>query len=297
MSAADDIGRGRPASLLPRRDGRSVSLVFVVGVLSFLACLAALAALAGDRAASGWTAQLTGEATVTVRPAPGQTPSASAAAAAEALSGAPGVSEATALEPERARALLEPWFGRDNIGADWPIPQLVGVTLDPAAPATTRTLQQALDAAGVNATVDDHGRWRDDIRRAGLISRAAALIGCGLIAWAAGAVIAFATKSNLAARREIVEVLHLSGAHDGFVARLFQARFAALAGVAGLCGALGAGALAVAARAFGGAEGFTPVLPIAWIDLLILAPAPLVTALVAAWSARVTAMSILKAAP
>jgi cell division transport system permease protein len=44
----------------------------------------------------------------------------------------------------------------------------------------------------------------------------------------------------------------------------------------------------------GGSEGFTPVLPLAWTDLLAAIPCPLLAALVAAASARRTALSILR---
>jgi len=51
-----------------------------------------------------------------------------------------------------------------------------------------------------------------------------------LIAAAAAAVVAFATRAGLAGRRDVVEVLHMTGAEDGFIARLFQVRFARVAG-------------------------------------------------------------------
>jgi cell division transport system permease protein len=107
-------------------------------------------------------------------------------------------------------------------------------------------------------------------------------------------VIAFATRAGLAARRDVVEVLHLTGAHDRFVAGLFQRRFAALAARAGTYGALAAVAIAAAARFFGGSEGFTPVLPLDWMDLAAAIPCPLLAAAVAAVSARRTALSILR---
>ena len=85
-----DPARWRPAPLLPRRDARDGALVFVVAVLCFLACLTAIGALAADRAARGWTSQLTGSATVVIQPHGAETPDAAAARAAEALAGAPG---------------------------------------------------------------------------------------------------------------------------------------------------------------------------------------------------------------
>src|SRR6202020_3384395 len=53
-----------------------------------------------------------------------------------------------------------------------------------------------------------------------------------------GAVVAFATRQGLTARRDVVEALHFAGATDGYIARLFQARFARFAAQAGLAGAL-----------------------------------------------------------
>ena len=286
--------RRRPAPLLPPRDARDAALGFVVGVLCFLACLSVLAALGADRAARGWAGQLTGSATVVVRPKGDETADAAAARAAETLAGVKGVIEASALEPAKARALLKPWVGDDSVLDDLPIPRLVSVDLDPKAPASAQAMDTALKAAGVEASVDDHSLWLKDVMRAGVLARAAAAAIAALLCAAAAAVIVFATASSLAARGDLVSVLHLAGAEDRFVAGLFQARFASLAGLAGLIGGAGAAMIGAAARVLGGGEGLTPVLPLAWVDLLMLLPCPLIAALVAALAARATAMGILK---
>jgi cell division transport system permease protein len=294
MSELFDVARWRPAPFLPERESRDGALIFVVAVLCFLACLTAMGVIAADRAARGWTGQLTGEATVIVRPVGGETPDAAAARAAEALAGAAGVSEARALEPAKAYDLIRPWLGDVGDLADLPVPRLVAVTLDPKRPATAQALRQTLKTQDVDATVDDHSVWIKDIRRAGDVVR---WLGAGvfaLIAGAAGAVIAFATRAGLAARRDVVEVLHLAGAEDGYIARLFQVRFARLAGLAGLIGAAGAGLVGAILRLIGGGEGLTPALPIAWSDLLAVLPCPLLAAVVAAGAAQVTAIRLIR---
>ena len=292
---APAIPRRRPAALLPPEDSRDGALVFVVAVLCFLACVAAVAALGASRAANGWRAELIGSATVLVRPSGTETADAAAARAAEVLAGIkPGVSEADALEKEKAEALLKPWIGDTDVLADLPVPRLVSVELDPKTPASAATMDKALKNAGVDATVDDHSLWLKDVLHAAAVARAAALGMAGLMAAAAAAVIAFATRAGLAARRDLVSVLHLAGAEDRFIAGLFQGRFARMAALAGLFGAGGAAMIGAAARALGGGEGLTPVLPLAWSDLLVLPACPLIAALVAALAARVTAMSLLK---
>ena len=283
----------RPAPLLPTQDGRDRALTFVVAALCFLACMSVFAMLASGRAASGWRRELGASATVQVRPKAGETGSEAAARAAEALAGVPGVQEAQALDRAAAEKLLEPWLGKGNIPDDLPIPHLVTVELDPAHPANAAALTAALDAEGLDATVDDHSRWMKDVEASGAAVRGIGSIGAVLVAAAAGAVIAFATRAGLAARRDVVEVLHLSGARDRFIAGLLQRRFAFLAARAGGYGALAAVVLAALARSLGGSNGFTPALPLAWTDLLAAVPCPLAAALVAAVAARRTAMSIL----
>jgi cell division transport system permease protein len=289
-----DPARWRPAPLLPADGARAGSLLFVVACLCFLACLTAIAVLASDRAARGWVGQLGAEATVIVRPKRGETPDAAAARAAEALAGVAGVSEARALEPQKAYDLIRPWLGDVSDLEDLPVPRLVAVTLDPRTPATAARLAQALKGQDVDASVDDHSVWIKDIRRSANLARG---LGVGvflLIAGAAGAVVAYATQAGLAARRDVVEVLHLSGAEDRYIAGLFQLKFARMAVVGGVIGAAVAAALGGALRLAGGPQGLTPALPIAWSDLAVVLACPLAAAAVAAAAARLTASALIR---
>ena len=284
----------RPAPLLPEKDTRDPALLFVVAVLCFLACLTAMGVIAGDRAARGWAGQLTGEATIIVRAQGGETPDAAAARAAEAAAGVAGVTEARALEREKAYALIKPWLGDVADLEDLPVPRLVAVSLDKRKPATAAALERVMKAQGLDAIVDDHSVWIKDIKGAASVVRT---LGAGvfvLIALAAGAVVAFATRAGLAARRDVVEVLHLAGAEASYIAGLFEVRFARVAAIAGAFGMLTAAMVGVVLRLIGGGQGITPALPIAWTDLLAILPCPLIAALVAAIAARLTARALIR---
>lgn len=289
------MSRASPPPLLPIRGEGERALVFVVSVLAALACVAAVAAVAGGRAAAVWRADLSASATVQVRPGPDETPGEAAGRAAEALAGVRGVSEARALGRADAERLLEPWLGRGALPPDLPVPQLVAVELDARAPASAEALRAALAEARVDGAVDDHSRWLGEVRRAAAGLLWAALGACALLFAAAAAAIAFATRAALSTRRDVVEVLHLSGAEDRFVAGLFQRRFALLGAWAGAIGAAAAAVLGAALRLGGGAGGFTPALPLHYGDLLIVLPCPGLAALVAAGSARRTALALLHA--
>lgn len=286
--------RWKPAPFLPEADSRDGALIFVVATLCFLACLTALTVLAADRAARGWTDQLKAQATVIVRPKVAETPDAAAALAAEAVAGVPGVVEVRALEKEKAEALIAPWLGDVTDLDDLPVPRLVAVDLDPKKPASADALRAALKAQGIDGVVDDHSVWTKDIARSAGFARWIGLGVFALIAAAAGAVVAFATRAGLMARHEVVEVLHLSGAGDTFIAKLFQARFARMAAQAGLYGAAAAAIMGAGLRLAGGGAGLTPALPIAWVDLLAVLPCPAAAALVAAVAARLTAQGLIR---
>ena len=289
------IGRlfnSRP-SLLPRDAGGEAWLAGLIAVLCFLACLSAVGAVSADRAAHGWARQLRAEATVQVRPRVGETGAEAAARAAQTLAGVEGVSEAEAMDRETAEALLRPWVG-DAVLPDLPIPYLVTVRLDRTAPASAVTLGRALAEAGLDATVDDHSLWRGEVERsAGLITLLAAAAFL-LTAGAAGAAVAYATRAGMAAQAGVISTLSLNGASDGAIAGLYQARYGLLAAGAGAIGALVAMALVAAMRFLGGTEGVTPALPLAWSDLLILSPCPLLAGTVALVAARFTALARLK---
>lgn len=283
----------RPGPLLPPRDGRDGSLMFVIAVLCALACLAVLGAAAADRAIGGWRGELRASATVQVRPKAGETSAEAAARAAEALADVKGVSEARALDRAAAARLLEPWLGKDGVPDDLPIPELVTLDLDPKSPANAPALNAALARAGVEGEVDDHSRWVRDIERTALVVRLAALGGAAALALAAAAAIGFATRAGLLARREVVAVLHLSGAEDRYIAGLFLRRFAWLSFLSGLEGAVSATTLYGMLRIVAPHDGFTPILPQSWRDLVLILPCPIITGAIGAIAARSSAMSIL----
>jgi cell division transport system permease protein len=158
----------------------------------------------------------------------------------------------------------------------------------------SEVFHRAMAEAGLDATVDDHSLWRGEVERsAGLITLLAAAAFL-LTAGAAGAAVAYATRAGMAAQSAVVDTLSLNGASDATIAGLFQVRYGLLAAGAGAVGAVVAMGLVGALRFLGGAEGVTPALPLAWGDLLILSPCPLLAATVAVVVARVTALARLK---
>jgi len=280
----------RSGPLLPADRRRDRPLFAVIAILAFLACLAGLAAAGAWRAAEAWTDDLGAEATVQVLPGEEEDPDALAARAAEALRALDTVEAAEPLGAEAAEALLAPWFG-ETLPQELPAPRLVAVS----GTADAEALSRALEAEGIEAVVDDHGRWERDISRAVVAAALAALGALVLLAMAAAGVVVFATRAGLAARRAVLDALKIAGARDAFVARLFLRRFLMMGLKAGLAGALLAAAVTPGLyfAAIGGELlGDAPAPGVA--EAAILAAAPLVAGALGAATAWIAVLAALR---
>ncbi len=226
-----------PADSVPGR-----SLVIVIAIMTFLAALAANVAILVADASVEWRGDIAREATVQVRPGPGRDIEADVAAAAEAMRRTPGVREARIYAQSESAALLTPWLGEGLDLSELPTPRMIVLKLESESRADFERLRMELERVVPNAVLDDHHVFIErlgDMARAAVAAAALIFI---LILAAMAVAVASATRAAVATNREIVEVLHMVGAADAFIAREFQRRFMAL----GFRGALigGGGAIA-----------------------------------------------------
>ena len=193
---------------------------------------------------------------------------------------------------------MRPWLGSGGLPDDLPVPRLVAVEIDPAAPPAPGAIETLLADAPYTVLVDDHQRWEDAVERAANSVRYFAIGLVILLTGAAAAVIAFAARASLAARWDVAEALHLVGAPDRYVTGLFQERFFFLGLKSGLAGALAAAICALSLAQMGASAGgmfFVPTLELGWSALAIPPSAALIAALIAALAARTAVASELKA--
>lgn len=281
--------------LLPVSDAREAALFFVVGALCFLAALAALTTRGTYKAAEAWGAQIEGEITVVMR----GTDRRSAEAVTSDVASLANVFEARLLSRDEIEALLEPSLGPGGMPDGLPLPLLMSVQADMAVGDPTATIQDKLDMAGIDGDVAGNAGYADNVQGGLEVLRLVALSVVALLSATAIAVIAFATHAALLARRDIVDVLHLSGAEDRYIAGLFERRFWVLALQAGLGGAVAA-LMVTALIVFSGssAQGveaqLLPRLSLDFWDVVIILITPVAAGVAARLAARMTVMSSLK---
>jgi cell division transport system permease protein len=237
----------RDDGLIPAASIAGRSLATVIAIMTLLAALAAALSLMVFDASAEWRSAVAQEMTVQIAPRAGRDLDADVAAAAAAAAASPGVASARALDKAASDALLEPWLGKLDLGA-LPVPRMVVIARDPAGGFDPETLKATLAKAAPSATLDDHHFWLErlaDMANALAFGAAAIFV---LILVAIGTAVGFATRGAMAGAREIVDVLHVVGASDAYIARQFQRHFFRLAARGAAIGAASAALVVICAR-------------------------------------------------
>jgi len=284
------------------RDESPLHLDWIVGAMAFLAALAIVGAVATADAAADWRHGLTGTITVEIPAAP-RAPAGTPAAAddrlkrvMEVLHDERAVERAAPVPRARIDELLAPWLGTGDLVDSLPLPQLVDVTLAAGAREELAGLKQHLAAAVPGIIVDDHEIWVGQLVHLARLAVGLALVVVGLVAACAMAATVIATRAGLAIHHEAIDLLHLMGAEDEYIADQFASQ-ALRRGLRG--GIIGLLLAALALVAFGSAgQAVDPkLLPRLWPALDQILPlllVPLATATLGWATARRTVLHALK---
>jgi cell division transport system permease protein len=226
----------KPSAIIPPGGVAGRPLFLVVTVMCYLACVTLGASLLVSGQISNWTSDIAGEITVQVRPTDAANIDSQVAAAVQLLVSTPGVVGADPITAEEAAELLEPWLGGGNVLDDLPIPRLISVEIDVDNPPDLDALAGRLDSEVEGASLDDHRRWQSSLRRMAASLQIIAWAVIILVGATTLAIIVFATHAAMSGNREIIEVLHLVGATESYIAYQIQKRFFALGLISGLIG-------------------------------------------------------------
>jgi cell division transport system permease protein len=286
-SAADRrlLPEGRLAGPMP----------WVIAIMTFLTVLAAGAGLALGNAASGLGEQLAGKLTIQIVEANPDIRDRQTRTVLAELARIGPVAQAVRVDEGRMRELLAPWLGKDGLDADLPVPSLIDVSLRSNDARSVEEVASTVKAVAPSARVDAHAQWLGPLQ--GLLSTlrwlSVALV--ALMAATMAAAVVLAARTALVTHRSTIDIMHLMGASDVQVARLFQRR-AALDALFGsvlgcVCGALIIFGLGGRMASVGAALLDTGGL--GWTGWLVIALLPPAAVLLSILTARMTVVRAL----
>jgi cell division transport system permease protein len=280
----------RRTDLALDRDSLGRFLPWLIAFMVYLAVLALAGALVLRATAERWDKGI--GATLTIQIAPTDS-AARDAGNVEAVLGVlrtiPEIARARAVDEAQLMALLEPWLGPAGAG-DLPVPRLIDVELKPDGRLDIVSLKARLAAIVPGVGIDDHRVWLERLVRLIRTAELLAVTVLALIALATIGTVVFTTRTGLAIHHEAIEVLHLIGAQDDYIARQFADRAFTLGFKGGVVGvAVALPALIAIGWAAGRMEGgFLPSLTmplLGWAAIILL---PGAAALLSMAAARLT---------
>jgi cell division transport system permease protein len=275
--------------LLP--EGRLAGpMPWVIGIMMFLTILATAAGLSIGRASSALSSDIASRLTVQLPEANTARRNGQARAIVAELAGLGSVKSSRKLDDVELAKLLAPWLGTIAGDDELPLPALIDVELARSGPRDIAQVKAAVLAIAPTARVDANASWLAPL--SGLMSSLQwlALGLVALMASATAAVVVLAVRAALNTYGETIAIMHLLGANDDQVARLFERRISLDA----LLGGIGGLALAIITLVLvGGRIGevgsdLLGSARLGWSGWLLIMALPFIGTLIAALVARYT---------
>lgn len=286
--------RGSQARVLPE-SRLAGPMPWVIAIMMFLAVLTGAAGLGLRQAADHLRGGLAGRITVQIVEADPYERERQTASAVAELRRLAGVKRVERVDPHALKALLEPWLGTALNTTDVPMPDLIDVDLAAGAQGRVDAIADAVRAVAPSSRIDQHAQWLAPVDQLIALLKWLSVALVVLMATATAFTVVLAARATLDNHRDTINVMHLLGATDVQIARLFQRRIALDALFGGIIGFSAAGlvVLLLGRRIEGlgseliGAIGLTPG---GWILLLLF---PLAGAALAIATARLTILAAL----
>jgi cell division transport system permease protein len=294
--------RRRQENIPLRRDGTARLLPWLIAPTVYLAAIAIAAMLALGGALQEWDRGLAGTMTVELPPnASGDT---TTNAVVALLRGTQGVTSAVPLDRATEGKLLAPYLGTAVAPEELDLPRLIDVRVAAGGALDIAALRAKLTNAAPGTVLDDHQQWLDRLYVLALSVEAAGLTIVAMVSAASVLTVIFTTRAGLAVHRDVIELLHMMGARDNYIARQFQREALRLGFVGGVGGLILAavtiwvlGHAADAVSIFGEEAALLPDLRLVawqWGALVLL---PIAAGIAAMVTARLTVMRALARLP
>ena len=229
---------------LPLQDDSSnLFLQIMISIAVFLFGVTLAGVLSINSMLATWNNSILGSLTVQVLPvndvneekAKAQT-LAQQEKAVELLTKKSEVERVTPLNDEQLQKLIQPWLGDGIDVKDLPMPRLIDIKLKKGAEVDFIKWADELAQTAPLASLDNHKLWLNKLIKFADGLKLLALTVLVLVVLITSGAIFYCTQTSLGLHKYIIEILHLMGAKDTYVAQQYAKRTAWLGFVGGIYG-------------------------------------------------------------
>ncbi len=196
----------------------------IITVVVFLTTLATASTLILQGIIERWYHDVSGTWTIQVIPVLGDSPAETQQqidSIMSFLTNTPGISVAQPLNPQQITQLLEPWLDSAELVSNIALPRLIDVVPHTDSLVDAENIILSLINLFPNIHLDDHKNWLNNIIQFGcnldlfLISLLITIFTLIII------INVHVTRYKIATHRSVIEILHILGAKDDYIALQF----------------------------------------------------------------------------
>lgn len=239
VTMADNYNISRKHELPLEADNSGVFLRVMISIAVFIFAITLAGVLSINSMLQNWNKSILGSFTVQIMPINDSNQAKvmtetikNQNLAIEFLQQHEAVESASPLSDEQLEQLIQPWLGDGIEIKKLPIPRLIDVKIKKGAEVDYNQLAADLANISPYASLDNHKLWLNKLMHFADGLKMLALSILVLIILVNSGAIFYSTQSSLGLHRSIIEILHLMGAKDTYIAQQYARR----AGWLGLMG-------------------------------------------------------------
>ncbi|MBR1600065.1 MAG: hypothetical protein IJ677_00645 [Alphaproteobacteria bacterium] len=152
------------------------------------------------------------------------------------MENAKGVKSVHVIDEKTVERLMTPWLGNKVDINTLPIPQLLDVQLKENAEINYDEMTRGLHKVTSNASIDNHRLWLNRLLKfAGSLKTLALSVLCMVIGICAFSIY-YSTRTSLGINMNSIEILHIIGAQDNYIAKQYAKSYAKIGFFSGIIG-------------------------------------------------------------
>ncbi|MBR1904130.1 MAG: hypothetical protein IJ824_03010 [Alphaproteobacteria bacterium] len=151
-----------------------------------------------------------------------------------------GVESVQVLDDQVVEKLMSPWIGNKVDLSTLPIPRLLDVKLKPNAELNYDEITRGLRLLTANASIDNHRLWLNRLIKFATSLKTVALAILLMVVAICAFSVYYSARTSLNINMNSIEILHIIGAKDDYIAKLYAKNYAKIGFFAGVIGLMAA---------------------------------------------------------
>ncbi len=209
--------------LIPlRKNDPSRFMVWIFAFVVYLTILTLTTVLILENALKRWSIDDTSSLTIQLMPAQNISDEDQVDKARKVLEEIREIKDIYVLSKLENLALIKPWIGTETIPSELQLPRLIDIQFEAGRKLSAESLALKLRKSILNAHVIDSKQWLNNVIDVSQSLKFLAVAIIILIGLTAVVTVFFTTRMGMSIHKNVIELLHLIGAKDDYLAAQFQ---------------------------------------------------------------------------